>query len=460
MALPLQGESPIVGPPFTQLTDGVAAGSLNLSESSSFIDYLDALVDTDGNGLPVLREADLPSTLGQPQSSSSGPQTSIGAMGCTDPPSENSFTSANAPSVVDLTLSSEEEKSDGEEQTLATRARSRVNPNLPTGKRWIFTLNNYTDDDEAKFQALECLFLIYGREVGDSGTPHLQGCVSFKTTKRLSSLKKICARSHWERCVDFEAAVNYCMKEDAAPFIKDSRRSKGVRTDLEEAAAIMLESGEAAVAEAYPSQYIRYHGGFRALKRAKLTSRGLDDQAPVVTWLFGDTGTGKTKYVYDECKANGWSLFVAHDTAKWWDGYLQQDAVLIDDMRNSWCRFADLLKILDRYPRDVEVKGGFVPFKSANIFITSQYPPDAVYNSESRSGEDIRQLLRRCTNIVEKRWATTPTDFSTSSTTGEVVTTSHTGATYVPLAPSHPACATGFTMPVVRPRSGSTFGAD
>jgi hypothetical protein len=59
-----------------------------------------------------------------------------------------------------------------------------------SGKHWCFTLNNYTGDNLKRLDSLVeteeiVTYLIYGREVGESGTPHLQGFISFSKAVRM-----------------------------------------------------------------------------------------------------------------------------------------------------------------------------------------------------------------------------------------------------------------------------------
>jgi len=89
---------------------------------------------------------------------------------------------------------------------------------------------------------------------------------------------------------------------------------------------------------------------------------------------------------------------------QWWDGYDNQDAVLFDDFRGDFCTFHYLLRVLDRYPMRVEVKGSSREFNSKRIYITSCYPPTEIYN---KSDEDVKQLIRRIDEIiflVTKKW--------------------------------------------------------
>ena len=59
--------------------------------------------------------------------------------------------------------------------------------------RYCFTLNNYTDNDIEllrKFYANYCKYLVYGKEVGESGTPHLQGFFTLKLKLSMAGVHK------------------------------------------------------------------------------------------------------------------------------------------------------------------------------------------------------------------------------------------------------------------------------
>lgn len=110
----------------------------------------------------------------------------------------------------------------------------------PQSCRWCFTLNNPTDDEsQSLFEILDdrtrVKYAVVGKEVGETGTPHLQGFVIFVTRKRLRAAKLlISARAHLEiaRGTSTEASV-YCKKEgdfeEYGELIEQGRR-----TDLEE----------------------------------------------------------------------------------------------------------------------------------------------------------------------------------------------------------------------------------
>ena len=54
--------------------------------------------------------------------------------------------------------------------------------------------------------------MVFGKEVGESGTPHLQGYVLFTRYYSADSVKKLHGRCHWEHAKTGDA-MNYCMKD-------------------------------------------------------------------------------------------------------------------------------------------------------------------------------------------------------------------------------------------------------
>lgn len=63
----------------------------------------------------------------------------------------------------------------------------------PHQKRWMVVANNYSEDDYAMLRGLfesgVATYVILGREVGASGTPHIQGYVEFAVKKRFSAVR-------------------------------------------------------------------------------------------------------------------------------------------------------------------------------------------------------------------------------------------------------------------------------
>lgn len=84
----------------------------------------------------------------------------------------------------------------------------------------------------------------------------------------------------------------------------------------------------------------------------------------------------------------------------WFDGYDQQEVMIMDDFRTSWFKFGFLLRLLDVYPFMVEVKGGSAEFNTNTIYITAPKPPQEMYANLAENEEgQFNQLLRRITEI-------------------------------------------------------------
>lgn len=69
---------------------------------------------------------------------------------------------------------------------------------MSRARHWVFTLNNYTNDEVELLKRLvpeHCTYITFGYEVAPStGTPHLQGYVVFNQQIRLAAAKEIIGR--------------------------------------------------------------------------------------------------------------------------------------------------------------------------------------------------------------------------------------------------------------------------
>lgn len=103
---------------------------------------------------------------------------------------------------------------------------------MSAAKNWCFTKNNYTDADVAVLESFPCSYIVYGKEVGAQGTPHLQGYVQLEKKIRLSGLRKL-FEAHWSVArTGPEHNIKYCQKEGdwtERGVVRNERQ----RTDLE-----------------------------------------------------------------------------------------------------------------------------------------------------------------------------------------------------------------------------------
>lgn len=261
---------------------------------------------------------------------------------------------------------------------------------------WCWTVNNYTEADETTCQegAADCVSAVYGREVGESGTPHLQGFSYWKSQRtRQQAAKRLPKGTHLEALKGLPAQAHaYCCKSDPAPWTHGiAPVGPGKRTDLEMVRDVLKTTGSMRrVAEVATT--------FQALRGGEVLVKYIEpkrDWKPEVVWLWGPTGCGKTRRAFAESNAD--DRWVSNSSLRWWDGYDGHSDVIIDDFRGDFAPFHTLLRILDRYEYAVEVKGGMRQLLARRIWITSCLPPDKVYPG---CAERVDQLLRRIDSII------------------------------------------------------------
>lgn len=253
----------------------------------------------------------------------------------------------------------------------------------PKFRGWEVTTNNPTKEDyDAYHGAAQSGYVVYGRETGENGTFHLQGCVYYTHQRTFSAVKKSFPRSHISVARDLQKLIEYCKKDnDFEEF--GSPPEQGKRTDLDAVRDMKRMADVLDVATSYQS--------VRMVEKRLVYTEEKRLFKPQVIWFYGPPGTGKTHGVY-ECFPDVYTP----KNFKWWEGYDAHENVIIDDFRKEWCQFHELLLLIDRYPYRVEFKGGSRQLLAKRIFITSTFHPCSVYDTR----EDVQQLMRRIDRVI------------------------------------------------------------
>lgn len=256
---------------------------------------------------------------------------------------------------------------------------------------WCFTLNNYDQADLDRLPTIDSQYLVYGREIGESGTSHLQGFVYFTNARTGKSVKKkVSDRAHVEPMRGTpQQAADYCKKEGAY-HEQGTLPQQGKRNDFTETAAKVL-SGETTVDDLLEQNPEMMHQYGRTLDRVEdlRMSRQQRDFMTEGIWYYGSTGVGKS---HRAANTPGSKYYHVYDN-RWWDNYRQQDVVIMNEFRGQ-LTFSELLAMVDKWPHAVSRRGRCpVPFMSRTVVITSDSPPEQVY----REIDMIRmgQLYRR-----------------------------------------------------------------
>lgn len=256
----------------------------------------------------------------------------------------------------------------------------------------------FTDYDVSEEHQLELLgwdkkrYIIVGQEIcPTTDRPHLQCYAQFPNAIRFSAVKKIAPEAHIEESKGSDQEnYEYCSKD--CKFREAGKRVKqGVRVDIEEIKEQVLEGKQL-------DEVCRNTCNLQQLRFAESLYKYMPLQyrePPQVIWLYGPAGIGKTRTVYDNHELN--EIYESGRDGQWFDGYYGQRVAILDEFREGWCQFSYFLKLIDRYPMRVPVKGGFVPWKPEIIYITSPKHPKETFTNHG--DEDIQQVLRRITRI-------------------------------------------------------------
>lgn len=254
---------------------------------------------------------------------------------------------------------------------------------------WCFTINNYTFDDILSLFVLDVDYLVFGFETGDkNGVSHIQGYLYVKNKIDFSTLQKVMVRAHLIKARGtLKQNYDYCGKSGEFYSFGDysvEQPRQGSRTDLSSLQELLKVKPISEVAEERFVEYMRYG---RMMEVYKSRMMPLRTEMPIVEWIYGSPGVGKTRYALQRCKT-----FYIKDETKWWDGYEQQEAIILDDYDGQW-PFRSFLRLLDRYPYRGEIKGGTVQINSPYIIITADKSISDMY--PLLTPMEMKQLRRR-----------------------------------------------------------------
>lgn len=281
--------------------------------------------------------------------------------------------------------------------------------------RWCFTLNNYTADEEQKIRLVDCRYLVFGHEVGQNGTYHLQGFVCFDNRKAFSTVKSLLGqRCHIEVARGtVQQNYDYCTKQD-----EDGYYEKGTKPEEQSTAGGQAtkrkwdEARELARSghfEQIPSDlWIRYRKAFKEEYQEWVNKnpKPIDDIClkDHFYWIWGPTGTGKSTTARNiAASIDSQNPPYLKALNKWWSGYrAEQKVVIIEEANPDVCKMlSSYFKLwLDKWPFPAETKGGQFEngIRPEYIIVTSNYSIDECF-----SETDVEPLKRRCTEFHKER---------------------------------------------------------
>lgn len=257
---------------------------------------------------------------------------------------------------------------------------------MPGSRSYVFTLNLGLEEKSATSMALAVhsvldeftKFSAFQLEKGESGNYHLQGVLWLDQPRTVPTVK---AWSVWRgigvhlesRRGSWKQAIDYATKEDtriAGPWRTGDAPAQGARVDLQDLYQ-RLQSDEklSDILNDHAGSALRYSKGIMFVRglgnRNRELCRGLV--------FHGPTGTGKTRTAWAD-----YPDAFPKDNSKWWSNYDGEETVIWDDFNAvaSGTTVEEILQLLDRYPKQVQTKGGYVWFKAKRIIFTCNTAPE------------------------------------------------------------------------------------
>lgn len=256
-------------------------------------------------------------------------------------------------------------------------------------RNFLFTWNNYNEDSEKYLRSLaDVKYCCGGYEVGESGTPHIQGYVMFVNPKNFSAVIKLLPGCHVTVAETVEQGIAYC-KKDGEFFefgvMPVTKKRKG--SDERERWAEAVKKAKSGDIESIDADIqLRF---YRTLKEMKKDHMVTPESRPTLDniWIYGPSGSGKSRGAREE---NPGAYYKACN--KWWDGYDGQETVIIEDFDKTHGVLGHHLKIwADHGAFIAETKGGAMMIRPKKIVLTSNYCPGDIWED----GCTLEPLLRR-----------------------------------------------------------------
>lgn len=275
-------------------------------------------------------------------------------------------------------------------------------------ERSEFCLTIWDPDELIKIQEHKhCKYMIYQIEKApDTGTLHAQTYLEWKKSICILELKNVCGlkTSHIEpRFGPRKDAREYCMKvesrnsEDEWGEIGEwVENIQGQRQDILNLVEDLKEGiSDLEIVLNHAHLMARYTNGVNTMKQIIEETKAIQIINREIIWIWGKSDTGKSHRVTEQYPH---VCMIEYD-GKFFNGYREHEVVCFDDIVKDHIEPRVFLRITDKYPVPINIKGTNRPWKAKKIFFTSNYPPDAIFEDVDGT-ETFKAIMRRITKII------------------------------------------------------------
>lgn len=292
-------------------------------------------------------------------------------------------------------------------------------------KKYQLTINNYAekglDYEQIKNILSKLKTVVYycmSKEIGlENKTPHIHLFIACKSALRFSTLKKRFPEAHIEAARgtsednrDYVAkSGKWANDEKAETSVPDSfdewgempeEPGQGFRSDIAQLYTL-IESGlsNAEIMQTNPDFALQIG------KMDKIRQDILEERYKTVfreittTYIFGATGTGKTRYVMENSGYD--NVYRVTDYKHPFDGYKQENTICFDEFRSSLL-IGDMLTYLDGYPLALPARYANRQACYTEVYLISNIDLKLQYfNVQDNEPATWKAFLRRIHKVIE-----------------------------------------------------------
>ena len=296
----------------------------------------------------------------------------------------------------------------------------------PQSKKWLLVINNPQDCglDHARLQEILSLFhpLYYcmADETATTGTYHTHVYLFTHSPVRFSTLKNRLPTAHIEKAYGSSRENrDYITKSGKWANTDKSETSVAgtffefgkLPTEAEEKSPVMqqllhnVKDGmtNTEIVEQTPSMAFRIRE-IDVLRQTLLAEQySVENRKLEVTYLYGSTGAGKTRRIYERHNPRSIYRVTNYRAARGisFDGYHGQDVLVFEEFSGQ-IPIEDMLNYLDIYPLSLPARYNDKTACYTTVYITSNLPLEKQYRSEQWDRpETWRAFLRRVHNVIE-----------------------------------------------------------
>lgn len=279
----------------------------------------------------------------------------------------------------------------------------RIKPKKKQGnprKNWALTDYEFLNWEQI-FENPKIRYLIVGKEIcPKTDRPHNQGYMQFFNRIRMTAIKKIVGSKQIHLGEEISTAacnVAYCKKD--LHWVEYGEVShQGDRNDLKSAAAAIHNGVSLSeLARTQPEVIIKFPGGFKLLKKLHDQRESPDWRDLHVTLIIGPTDTNKTRKAMAD-RTNGKPFKIQGSQLQWWDGYENQETIVIDEYSNN-IPIDEMLAILDGYSLRLSTKGSHTYARWKKVYITSNLMKYQIHEKAKPAHREA--LFRRINTIMD-----------------------------------------------------------